>query len=137
MTGLAERIVREVLSDRYAWTVLEALAAEEEEIQYSELRKRLDMHPQNFKQALERLDRYAMLGRSLRGEPNNLGRRPVFLEATAVGRFWSEHWRSHLGSLEVEAAGIASRTRTPPGAGFYAFYKKHCGPMLEALGRVA
>lgn len=110
MTEMAERIVRHVLSDRHAWGVLEALADRSDEVRYSDLRRSLDMHPETFRQALEVLDRYALVGRILRGEPNNLGRRPVFLEATAGGRFWAEHWRAHLESLSNEAqeAGIVA-----------------------------
>ena len=72
-------------------------------MQYSKVRDELEIHPEAFKRSLDRLEHHAMIGRILSGKPNNLGRRPCYLEATAIGRFWAEGWKDFQTRISAEA----------------------------------
>lgn len=86
-------ILREILSVQDTRHILLALCDAPDALQYSALRRDLDIHAQAFKRSLDRLEHHAMIGRRLRGEPNNLGHRQVYLEATSIGHFWAERWK--------------------------------------------
>ena len=86
-------VMREVLAVKDARIILLALSEAEHPVQYSVLRRTLDMHAQAFKRSLDKLDHHGMIGRRLGGEPNNLGHREVFLEATGIGHFWAQRWK--------------------------------------------
>lgn len=86
-------VMREVLAVKDTRRILLALCDAAQPIQYSALRRDLDIHAQAFKRSLDKLEHHGMLGRRLRGEPNNLGHREVYLEATGIGHFWAERWK--------------------------------------------
>lgn len=100
-------MVREVFGHADTRALLLFLETQDEPCRYSHVRKELGIHPQQFQRSVERLEHHGMVGRILRGEPDAAGRRAVFLEATAGGRFWADHWRRFERDVEEDAAQAA------------------------------
>lgn len=103
VTEVSAEVIRDVFGNADTRAVLLLLAKLELPMQYSKVREELSIHPEAFKRSLDRLEHHAMVGRILRGKPNNLGRRPCYLEATAIGRFWAEEWRDFQERLLAQA----------------------------------
>lgn len=85
--------MRDVLAVKDARSVLLRLYDAKEPLQYSALRRELDIHAQAFKRTLDKLEHHGLVGRRLRGEPNNLGHRQVYLEATGIRHVWAQRCR--------------------------------------------
>lgn len=85
--------LREVYAQEHARPILMLLAESPRPVPYSIVRRKLDIHPQKFQRALERLERLALVGRILEapkaGTPNAY---TVFLEPTATGRHITKLW---------------------------------------------
>lgn len=84
--------MRDVLAVRDTRRILLRLCEASEPVRYSTLRRDLDIHAQAFQRSLDKLEHHGMVGRRLRGKPNNLGHRNVYLEATGIGHFWAKRW---------------------------------------------
>ena len=103
VTEVSAEVVRDVFGNADTRAVLLLLDALDKPMQYSKVRVELGIHPEAFKRSLDRLEHHAMIGRILRGKPNNLGRRPCYLEATAIGRFWAEGWKDFQTRISAQA----------------------------------
>lgn len=108
MTSIQAEVVREVFGHADTRSLLLFLDDQEEACRYSHVRKELGIHPQQFQRSVERLEHHGMVGRILRGEPDAAGRRAVFLEATAGGHFWADHWRRFEREVKEDAAQVAN-----------------------------
>lgn len=102
-------VMREVLAVKDTRRILLALCEAEEPVRYSAVRRDLELHAQAFKRSLDKLEHHAMIGRRLRGEPNNLGHREVYLEATGIGHFWAQRW----GDWQTDTAKAAKAQHIP------------------------
>lgn len=88
-------LLRDVFGNEHARTLLLELTGEEEPVRYSEMRRRLDLHPQQFQRALDRLEDHGLVGLSAPDDPDKphaKRRYRVFLEPTGLGRFCTALW---------------------------------------------
>lgn len=109
MTTIPAEVVRDVFGHRDTRALLLHLHDRDEPQRYSDARKDLDIHPQQFERSLKRLEHHGLVGRILGDEADAAGRRPVYLETTAGGRFWAEHWHR----FEAEVTADAARADDP------------------------
>lgn len=116
MTNIRAEVVRDVFGHADTRAILLFLDGETEPQRYSHVRKELGIHPQQFQRSVESLEHHGLVGRILRGEPDAAGRRAVFLETTAGGHFWAEHWRDFERSIEQDAAKASDPERLLSGA---------------------
>jgi hypothetical protein len=103
VTDVSAEVVRDVFGNADTRAVLLLLDHLDKPMQYSKVRVELGIHPEAFKRSLDRLEHHAMIGRIVSGKPNNLGRRPCYLEATAIGHFWAEGWKDFQTRISAQA----------------------------------
>lgn len=88
-------LLRDILGRAHPRALLLALAEGEDPVRYSEARRELEMHPQQFQRALDALEDAGLLGLQA---PDDLNRHDadrdyyVFLELTSIGRFCVALW---------------------------------------------
>lgn len=86
-----------LMGEVYAWDsarlLMELLAKSETPIRYSEARRRISAHPQDFQRSVELLESWALMGRRL--EPTRVkDKYRVLLEVTPTGKRVVDLFRS-------------------------------------------
>lgn len=88
-------LLRDIFGNEHARALLLHLAEQAEPIPYSESRRRLRLHPQQFQRALDQLESHGLVGLTA---PDDIDkehaqrRYRVFLEPTALGTFCADLW---------------------------------------------
>ncbi len=89
-------LLKEVLANDGARELLLLLENHKKPLRYSEARKMLGLHPQQFQRSLERLEDHGLVGIRAPSDLNkpHAGRTYyIFLENTALGSFAAELWQ--------------------------------------------
>lgn len=89
------RLLRDVFANEHARGLLLLLSEADEPIRYSDARRRLELHPQQFQRALDRLEDLGLLGLKAPADLNKEHAERdyyVFLELTGLGTFAAELW---------------------------------------------
>lgn len=105
---IPEVLVRGVLGNAHARSLLELLTDRDDPIRYSEARETLSLHPEAFQRALTRLETFALVQIRAPSEEGAASRRPVvLLEASRRGRKLAEAWRRLQEAWSAESADAA------------------------------
>lgn len=89
------RLLKDVFANEHARGLLLLLDQAEEPVRYSDARRSLDLHPQQFQRALDRLEDLGLLGMRAPADLNKGHAERdyyVFLELTGLGEFAADLW---------------------------------------------